>query len=1009
MNAYPLFALVHGLEVCSRRTALVGVLLVGSAVQPLMVQATLSGRVSNAATKNNLEGARVEIQGRGLVTYTDSEGVYRFAGVELGVVKVAVSYTGLDTAVVPITLGADGAAWRDVALSSDVYVMGQYVVAGEREGNSLAITLQRQAMNVKNVVSSDAFGTLAGNPADLAVRVPGVVGEWVGGDIRFVRIRGLNHQLSTVTMDGNRMADAASAGATREYQFQQIGSDAIERVEVTKSPTPDMGADSIGGAINMVSKSAFDRSPERRLSGSIGGISHLTDDRDEVHPNFSIAYSEVFRGKLGVSLNYGHRAHNSLFEGTTQNWQNKPDDPAYVYSFQALANTNIRTRWGGGLRLDYKSSEQTRFFFNTSINRHNEQANRDQATYSTAQTVATRNAAGELTGTGTILPEYTSRSTEWRPLNTSLATISAFTNHKQGDARHFQLGAVHSYRGLRIDYDAYRSKSVANYPGNWTFNFIARGVGMRIDRTGEPFFPRITQTAGPDITNIASYTENSLVKDAMTGIDRYFGVAVNVKKDFRTPVPTFLKVGARLRQQDRDLSDRGATYTSVGPDGVMGLNPATRVNDDNLAQFVRPVIGKGIHGDLYPRVPYPSFPNRHRSGTAPDWTGPNIITALTERPHHFREDIALNTRTPLLGYQLFDEEIRAAYLMGSVELGRLTALGGLRVEETATSGEGALTHVSPEERARRAAWVGPVTDDELRRRTMAEFSGRKRAAGEYRDVYPGIHFKYEAARGLLLRASYATNIGRPSIGQLIPNTTVNDDNRTVASSNPSLKPQYAGNFDLAVEYYFEPAGLVSAGVFLKEIEDFIFTAGGNVIGSGADNGFDGRYEGYTLTTQRNGGSARVRGLELNYQQQFNFLSGWMKGFGAFANYTRLETKGDYGGAATRSTNEVAGFTPEIANLGVFYIRQPITLRVHYNHAGRYLQTFNASQARLLYRTGRSTVDLKTVYNVSRRFDVYFDVINVFREPDRALMWYNERPQTIQDHRPMFYFGVNARL
>ena len=133
-------------------------------------------------------------------------------------------------------------------------------------------------------------------------------------------------------------------------------------------------------------------------------------------------------------------------------------------------------------------------------------------------------------------------------------------------------------------------------------------------------------------------------------------------------------------------------------------------------------------------------------------------------------------------------------------------------------------------------------------------------------------------------------------------------------------------------------------MFLKEIKNFIFTAGGQTVGAGTDNGFDGRYEGYALTSQRNGGSARIRGRELNYQQQFTFLPGWLKGFGGFANYTRLETKGDYGAAVSRSTSEVAGFTPEVVNIGVSYIRQPVSIRLHFNHASRYLQTFNQPRA-----------------------------------------------------------------
>ena len=56
--------------------------------------------------------------------------------------------------------------------------------------------------------------------------------------------------------------------------------------------------------------------------------------------------------------------------------------------------------------------------------------------------------------------------------------------------------------------------------------------------------------------------------------------------------------------------------------------------------------------------------------------------------------------------------------------------------------------------------------------------------------------------------SDATNIGRPSIGQLIPRTTVNFENETISTSNPSLEPQFADNFDRGMEYYFEPAGVV---------------------------------------------------------------------------------------------------------------------------------------------------------------------------------------------------------
>jgi len=88
--------------------------------------------------------------------------------------------------------------------------------------------------------------------------------------------------------------------------------------------------------------------------------------------------------------------------------------------------------------------------------------------------------------------------------------------------------------------------------------------------------------------------------------------------------------------------------------------------------------------------------------------------------------------------------------------------------------------------------------------------------------------------------------------------------------------------------------VVTVGAFLKEIKDFIYTAGGTTIPSGADNGFDGEYAGFTYTTQFNGGAAKVKGLEFSYSQQFTFLPGFWNGFGAFFNATVMRAEGNYG-------------------------------------------------------------------------------------------------------------------
>ena len=165
----------------------------------------------------------------------------------------------------------------------------------------------------------------------------GRTSEWGKRGCVYIRIRGMSQNLNTITINGNRAANAGSAGSSREYQFEHTNADAIERMEVVKSPTPDLDGDSIGGAVNMVTKSAFDSSPERRISGSIGSMWRPWDPRDSNYPkprSYSLNYSEVFQDKIGVAINLGYRAVPSILSESQMAYQQLPNgstDPAYLY------------------------------------------------------------------------------------------------------------------------------------------------------------------------------------------------------------------------------------------------------------------------------------------------------------------------------------------------------------------------------------------------------------------------------------------------------------------------------------------------------------------------------------------------------------------------------------------------------------------------------------------------------------------------------------------------------
>jgi len=194
----------------------------------------------------------------------------------------------------------------------------------------------------------------------------------------------------------------------------------------------------------------------------------------------------------------------------------------------------------------------------------------------------------------------------------------------------------------------------------------------------------------------------------------------------------------------------------------------------------------------------------------------------------------------------------------------------------------------------------------------------------------------------------------------------------------AIRAQFSDNFDFNVEYYFKSIGFLSASVFLKEVDGFIYSSNNNIVPRGADNGFDGLYEGYRMTTSFNGGRARYRGFELSYSQQFTFLPGLWRGFGVNLNYTQLETKGDYGG--TVATTAVAGFRPKSANAVLNYQKGKYRASLQANWIDTHLVTVSSNAALIVYQAPRTSASFKFTYDFSSRTSFYLNLDNLLRTP-----------------------------
>jgi iron complex outermembrane receptor protein len=944
----------------------------------------VTGFVNNAATKLFLEGARVEADGAG-ITYTDRDGQYELA-LPTGPATLKISYTGLSSETVVVQVQAGARVVQNIQLTSGIYRLEKFLVTSVREGRALAITRQEQAPNVKNIASTDAFGNIAdGNPGDLLQQLPGVTAVYVGQDVRSVQIRGIDAALNSVSMDGFQLAVSNSAGGStqglgRAYEFEQASLGLIETIELTKAATPDMPASSIGGNVNMITKGAFDRAVRRYFNYQLGGVYRTqwftrSDSRwREPIPNVGPSMNFTFADRLGAEERVGLLLTSTFHSqpgadvASLLAYQNTGPGPAYISSVNVPRPAGApRTRLAFGGKVDYKLSERTVLTLNTSYNWFHETNDTRALALATGASVAN------------FRPGFSSTLQEVLPNSASSATMTLSTDDISGativlapsgryrtPAWDITYGASYSNAAKYYDYYPEGRHFQSGRPKAQVVAALRQNLGWIIDRTRSLEFPSVRQTAGRDIYDLGNYASGVQVTFLDKGVkDSVFSGRLNARRNFTAPVPAWVKAGLDLQDEHRRTWNNSRRFNRLGPDGVNGTA------DDHLGAFLDTTS---------------KFTDTNLGYRQPPWANPFAVARdVVENPRLWSEDTAFRASTRLLQDRWINERIIAGYVMGNAQIGPVGILGGLRVERTETEAEGPLSSGQP-----------------------ATVTGRRRNDGEYQNAFPGVHFKYTPRRGVVARASYSTSIGRPSFDSLIPFDSINEAAQAITVSNASLRPQYADNFDAGLEYYFEPVGLVSASVFLKEVKDFQFTDTSRTIGAGPDNGYGGLYQGYSLRIVANGGRARYRGFELAYQQQFTFLPGFWKGFGLSLNYTRLETEGDYGGAA--STSMVAGFIPETGNAAISYALNKLDVRLNAIWRGEYLATNATTASQLVFQLPKTQVNLRMAYHWTPRLGFYWDIENLNRSPiTETYRGYRDRPIQTRISSAKVTAGIRGRF
>ncbi|MDH4392868.1 MAG: TonB-dependent receptor, partial [Aquabacterium sp.] len=244
------------------------------------------------------------------------------------------------------------------------------VVTGQAVSTDRALRDQEAADNVVSVVRADGIGRLPDkNPAEALQRLPGVTIERDQGEGRYVRIRGIGPDLNAVTLNGALVP--APENGRRAVALDVLPSSLVRSLVVTKTLTPDMDANSLGGTVDVQTISAFDQA--RGFFSAELGAGHETNT-GRTSPSGSIVWSNLFAdGKLGVAIGLSHeqRKFGSDNIETGGAW-----DGAELESLERRDYRITRERTGLAANIEYRPDANSRFHLRALTSRFSDEEQR---------------------------------------------------------------------------------------------------------------------------------------------------------------------------------------------------------------------------------------------------------------------------------------------------------------------------------------------------------------------------------------------------------------------------------------------------------------------------------------------------------------------------------------------------------------------------------------------------------------------------------------------------------
>jgi len=991
---------------------------------------SIDGRVENAAAGTYLGNARLTITG-GLETFTDAFGYFRFPAVPAGEATVGVFYTGFPAQEKRVRVVAGQVVTQNFSLTvsgendPDATVkLDAFVVAAGREMSAagMAVNEQRYTQSIKTVVSSDTFGDTAdGNVGEFVKFLPGVSLGYTGGQASSISLGGVPADFTPITIDGNRLASATQA-ESRTIQLDQISINNMARVEIVRSQNADAPANGIGGTVNLIPKSAFERkNPTYTVKAQSVFLDQAVWARGKpwkIIPSYDATAVVPVSKNFGFTLN----ATDSSVESaqyisqmfwvptrlaTSANLPTTAFDKPYLGRHLRGNSPKLVVRQSGALSADWRIFADDVVTFGFQYGFFNEQLYgypRGNIQYE----------PGRVTSFG---PTFTQGAVGAGSLQMNNSTRDVTGTTWQPSLRWRHNGPVWRMEaGGAISRSSYQDRNIDK--GYWgPANALWSNLTVRFDDVSymRPGTITVTDAAGRpvDPTKIKDYLLQTVGSSPVDRSDIVRSFTGSVRRDLALRFPLTVKAGFDFGSQTRDIRNPSVTYGYVGPDGV------ARTADDSAERWREPKYENIIYG----------FGFDSRQG----FDNSAVYDTFKAHPEYFQLNATQEVnayRATVNASKRMTEAISAPYLRFDLPQlldRKLSITGGVRFERTKFNGVGPLINPSFIYQRDAAGNIVRVNGQPVAIAALATLAGTKLAYIErgakvehsYGNYFPSMNATCNILPNLIGRISYARSIARPNFNTILPSLNIPDEtsaNRTITLTNPNLKPWQANSYGAALEYYFDEktAGVLSVRGYRRDIVDFWGSVTQPVSDEllavyGLDPSIYGASRGFVVSTRTNTGSARISGAEFDYRQSLTFLPAWAAGIGAFSNLTIQHLQGD-------TTADFTGFVQRTINWGVSLNRARFTGRVNVNLRGRERRAVftgvGVEPGTYTYMAPRKSVDASAEYRVTRTFAIYGTVRNLFNAPEDIEQYgpstpYYARLATRTDYRPVYTVGLKA--